>query len=123
MPYTYILKTTMLLLLCVQLFNVCLYVPAWMHPGHVKADLTESILELILEGITNDANTMRTYDEGSPSSPSFAEEILEDLHLTKASKLDFTLSVFSQVQHNYYRYTADLKNHVFAVVYPPPDFC
>jgi hypothetical protein len=95
-----------------------------MHPGNVKADLTESLLELIVEGLVHDADmTYANMDDTATSSISLNEETLEDLHLTETTDIDFLLLTFSDVEHNYYRYTPDIKNHVFSVVMPPPDFC
>ncbi len=114
----------MCLLLCVQLVNMSLFVPSWMHPGNVKTDLTESLIELIAEGFVHESDlTYANMHNTATSSTSLNEETLEDLHLTETTDIDFLLLTFSDVEHNYYKYTPDLKTHVFSVVMPPPDFC
>lgn len=115
----------MALFLCLQLFNACVYIPSWMYPGPSKADLTESVVELLLETMFDDSNLMCDYQtQGSPDFPSMSEEeMMEDLDITDTHIIDFSLFAFSQVQHNYYHYTTDIKSHVRSVVSPPPDFC
>lgn len=113
------------LFLCIQLINVCVYIPSWMYPGPSKADLTESVVELLLEAVLDDSMIMSDYQtEGSASFPTLNEEVMqEDLHAADTEGFDFSLFASSQVRHNHYHYTADIKTHVFSVVYPPPDFC
>ena len=72
---------TISLLLCVQMINVCVYVPAWMFPTVEHIDLTESVLELAVEAIANDRNIMFDSKTGdSNTSQAFGLQILEDLH-------------------------------------------
>jgi hypothetical protein len=95
-----------------------------MHPGKAKADLTETVLELVVEGFTYNSHMMYAYmGEDGSNSATLNEETLEDLHPPESKDIDFTLRAFSMVQHNYYHFTPDVKYRVLSVVTPPPDFC
>ncbi len=115
----------MALFLCLQLVNICVYIPSWMYPGTPKADLTESVVELLLEGIMQDSKIMSdNKTDDSSSYPTLNEEILmEDLHPAEESILDFSLFANALFGTGYYHYNTDIKTHVLSVVSPPPDFC
>lgn len=82
------------------------------------------MLELVVEGFAHDSDMAYVnIDDTATSSPALNEETLEDLHLPETTDFDFMLLSFSDMEHNYYRYTPDIKTHVFSVVTPPPDFC
>lgn len=107
------------------MFNVCVYLPSYAFPNGGNVDLTDSLLELIVEGISHNHNTMDTDGDadGSNTFPTFNEETLEDLHPPEENVIDFALYTRVQVEHNYYHFTPDIKTHVLSVVSPPPDFC
>lgn len=96
-----------------------------MYPGPPKADLTESVVELLLEAVLGDSMIMSDYQtEDNANFPTLNEEVMqEDLHAADGNSFDFSLSAYSLVQHNHYHYTTDIKPHVLFVVSPPPDFC
>jgi len=115
---------TISLLLCLQMFNVCVYVPAWMFPTVYHIDITESVLELAVEAIANDRSIMFN-DETGDTNPSqaYGLQILEDLHPPEEEQLEFLLFAHAPIENNYYHFTPDIKTYVFSVVSPPPDFC
>ncbi len=123
--YQQILKSSVVLLLCMQLFNICVYLPSWAFPGNKKADLTDSVVELIVEAVGQDNTIMCATGntDNTSSSPTINEEILEDLHPPDEYKLDFSLLSHWEIGRNHYHFTPDLKTHVLSVVSPPPDFC
>lgn len=121
--FRHILRVTFALILCLQMFNICVYLPSWMYPGVAQGDLTESVIELIVEGATGDQTTMYSERGNSTNAPTINEEILEDLHPPEEYGLALHLQPHTPVAHNYYHFTPDIKTHVFSVVYPPPDFC
>lgn len=115
----------MALFLCLQLVNICVYIPSWMYPGAPKADLTQSVVELLVEAISQDATIMVDKKTGDSSNyPTLNEEILmEDLHPAEESNTDISLFANYLFGTGHYHFAADLKTHALSVVSPPPDFC
>ncbi|CAN5141841.1 hypothetical protein BH09BAC1_BH09BAC1_29810 [soil metagenome] len=111
--------------LCLQLFNVCIYVPARLFPGTIKADLTETLFELAVECYAEDRTVLqdKVPTNGSNTTQTLSEEILEDLHPPEDNNLDFALISHTLIEHRYYHFTPDIKTRVLSVVSPPPDFC
>ena len=120
-----ILNASLALFLCLQLINICVYIPSWMYPGQPKADMTESVLELVVESVSHNEHTMYDADNCETSNyPTLNEEILlEDLHPPEDLAIKLTVLGNSLLEHNYYHFTPDIKDHVLSVVSPPPDVC
>lgn len=95
-----------------------------MYPGGGKADLKDSVLELVLDWVHEGPQIIYGQNAETSHYPPLNEEvILEDLHPPEEQQIDFGLTAFAAVEHNYYHFTPDLKTHVLSVVCPPPDFC
>lgn len=106
--------------LCVLLFNACIYIPYNTYNNH--SDLTDTVLELIVEGATSDRTLMSNDgNDDIPTAPANTVDPLKNLIAGYHSTLLFN-NPFSWVGK---RAIADiaqvLPSRSISVLSPPPD--
>lgn len=117
-------KLVLVFFLCLQMANICVYIPAWMYPGEAKAGLTQSVIALLVQSVGQDVpSACDTAGAEEGGLPTLNEEILlEDLHPPEETVVQNLLFAQLLFEHTFYHFTPDIKSHVHAVVSPPPDF-
>lgn len=108
--------------LCIQLLNACIYIPINSHYHNKGIDLTDTMLELIVEGATSDRSIMTNNNgEHLPSNPITTASPIKDILLNNYNLLIDNTPCFYFAKSIPSESPFCILGRAISVLSPPPD--